>query len=182
MGDSPPLHPSDATLEQLIAGEHTVMREHLDHMRSVADDAHLEIPLTLRNRLDAVLSFLHNDLVAHIQTEEEIIYPAFEGVTNADWASQAMLIDHEAITAMLGQLDSAIVDIRRAHWRDNIQRLVYVLEAVIRLHLDKEDRMSTPLMGQLDSRTVELLRQRLAEHAVQHHQAPWGFSAHPRPK
>lgn len=181
MGDNTPRHLSDATVEELVASEHAIMREHLAHMRSIADDAPLEIPITLRHRLDAVLSFLHNDLLSHIQTEEEIIYPAFDSVVGADWSSQAMLIDHEAIMAALGQLDRAIADIRRPRWRDEIQRLLYVLESMIRLHLDKEDRMSAPLVGRLDSRTGESLRQRLAGHAVQHHHAPWGFSAHPKP-
>jgi iron-sulfur cluster repair protein YtfE (RIC family) len=181
MGDNPPRHPSDATVEQLIVGEHAIMREHHDHMRSVADDAQRAVPLTLRHLLDAVLSFLHTDLVSHIQTEEEVIYPAFDCVADADWSSRAMRLDHEAITDMLGQLDQVIADIRRARWLDEVQRLLFVLEAVIRLHLDKEDRMSAPLLGQLDSRAGESLRQRLAGHSIQHHHAPWGFSAHPKP-
>lgn len=181
MGDKPSQHPSDATVEQLIAGEHAILREHLDHMRSVADDAQYAVPLTLRHRLDAVLSFLHHDLVSHIQTEEEVVYPALDRVADADWSSQAMRLDHEAITAMLGQLDGAIVDIRRVRWLDEIQRLLFVLEAVIRLHLDKQERLAAPLLGQLDSGAREELQERLAGHAVQHHHAPWGFSAHPKP-
>jgi iron-sulfur cluster repair protein YtfE (RIC family) len=181
MGDKSSRHRSDAMVEQLIAGEHAIMREHLDHMRSVADDAQYAVPITLRHRLDAVLSFLHNDLVSHIQTEEEVVYPAIDRVADADWSSQAMRLDHEAIKEMLGQLDRAIADIRRARWLDEVQRVLFVLEAVIRLHLDKEERMLVPLVGQLDSGVRELLRQRLAGHAVQHHHAPWGFSAHPKP-
>jgi iron-sulfur cluster repair protein YtfE (RIC family) len=181
MGDKPSRHPSDATVEQLIAGEHAIMREHLDHVRSVADDAQYAVPLTLRHRLDAVLSFLHNDLVSHIQTEEEVVYPAIDRVADADWSSQAMRLDHEAITEMLGQLDRAIADIRRVRWLDEIQRLLFVLEAVIRLHFDKEERMLVTLVGQLDSGAREVLQHRVAGHAVQHHHAPWGFSAHPKP-
>jgi iron-sulfur cluster repair protein YtfE (RIC family) len=144
MGHKSSRHRSDATLEQLIAGEHAIMREHL-------------------------------------QTEEEVVYPAIDRVADADWSSQAMRLDHEAIKEMLGQLDRAIADIRRARWLDEVQRALFVLEAVIRLHLDKEERMLVPLVGQLDSGVRELLRQRLAGHAVQRHHAPWGFSAHPKP-
>jgi hemerythrin-like domain-containing protein len=105
MGHKSSRHRSDATLEQLIAGEHAIMREHL-------------------------------------QTEEEVVYPAIDRVADADWSSQAMRLDHEAIKEMLGQLDRAIADIRRARWLDEVQRALFVLEAVIRLHLDKEERMS----------------------------------------
>lgn len=181
MGDRPSRHSSDATVEQLIAGEHAIMREHLDHMRSIADDVQHEIPLALHDRLDAVLSFLHNDLVSHIQTEEEVVYPAYERIADADWSSQAMRLDHEAITAMVGQLDRAIAGTRRAERRDEVQRLLFVLEAVIRLHLDKQERLGAPLLGQLNSATGESLRRRLAASAVHHHHASWGFSAHPKP-
>lgn len=181
MGDNPSLRRFEATVEQLIGGEYTIMREHLDHMRSIADDAKYAVPLTMRHRLDAVLSFLHKDLVSHIQTEEEVIYPAFDRVADANWSSEAMRFDHEAITDLLSQLDRAIADIRRVRWMDEVQRLLFVLEAVIRLHLDKEERMAAPLVGQLESHAGQLLRQRLAGHAVQHHHAPFGFSAHPKP-
>lgn len=174
-------HPSDTSVEGLIAREHAIVREHLDHMRAIADSVHHEIPLTLRDRLDAVLSFVHNDLVAYIKTEEEVLYPVFDRMADADWSSPAMRFDHEMITSMIGELDDAIADTRRTWWRDDVQRLLFVLEAVIRLHLAKEERLAAPLLTELDYRACAPLRRLLAAHAVQDYHAPWGFSAHPKP-
>jgi iron-sulfur cluster repair protein YtfE (RIC family) len=158
----------------LIAREHAIVRAHLDHMRSIADNMPFEISLTLRDRLDAVLSFFHNDLVSHLKVEDQVLYPVFDRMADAGWSSPAMRFDHEMITSMLGQLDEAIADTQRARWRDEVQRLLFVLEAVVGLHLAKEERLATPLLRELDSRASAPLRRLLAGHMVQHHHAPWG--------
>jgi iron-sulfur cluster repair protein YtfE (RIC family) len=93
---------SHATFAELIASEHAIVRGHLDHMRSIADNAQQEVPLRLRNQLDAVLSFLHNDLIAHMQGEEEVLYPALEHVAAA-WSCEAMRFDHDAIIGMIDE-------------------------------------------------------------------------------
>jgi hemerythrin-like domain-containing protein len=155
-------HRSDATVERFIAGEHAIIREHLDYMRSIADNVPFEIPVTLRDRLDVVLSFLHNDLVSHLKVEDEVLYPVFDRMADAGWSSPAMRFDHEMITSMLGQLDEAIADTQRARWLDEVQRLLFVLEGVVRLHLAKEERLARRLLAELDSRASAPLRRLLA--------------------
>jgi iron-sulfur cluster repair protein YtfE (RIC family) len=44
----------------------------------------MRYPLTFRNRLDAVLSCLHNDLTAHMRIEEDVLYPALDRSATAD--------------------------------------------------------------------------------------------------
>jgi hypothetical protein len=56
-----------------------------------------------------------------------------------------------------------------------------VLEALVRLHVEKEERLFGPSAGGLDGRVEESWRKHLAGHAVQHHHAPWGFSTDPKP-
>jgi len=170
--------PREDTVEELISREHALIRRHLTHMRRVADEAQHEVPLTLCNRLDAVLSFLHNDLAAHMRIEEDVLYPALDRSATAHWSSQAMLLDHEAILRLLDQIDHAVTDPK--HTKEDLQRLLFVTEAVVRLHLDKEERLFMPLLDRLESDVSGVFRRRLAEHAVQRHHAPWGFSAHPR--
>jgi iron-sulfur cluster repair protein YtfE (RIC family) len=170
--------PREDTLEELISREHALIRRHLTHMRQVADEAQHEAPLTLRNRLDAVLRFLHNDLAAYMRIEEDVLYPALDRSATAHWSSQAMLLDHEAILRLLEEIDHAVTDPK--HTKEDLQRLLFVTEAVVRLHVDKEERLFMPLLDRLESDVSAVFRRRLAEHAVQRHQAPRGFSAQPR--
>jgi iron-sulfur cluster repair protein YtfE (RIC family) len=153
--------PQEDTVEELISREHALIRRHLTHMRRVADDAQHEVPLTLRNRLDAVLSFLHNDLAAHMRIEEDVLYPALDRSATAHWSSQAMRFDHEAILRLLDQIDHAVTDPK--HTKEDLQRLLFVTEAVIRLHVDKEERLVMPLLNRLESDVSAVFRRRLAE-------------------
>jgi hemerythrin-like domain-containing protein len=181
MRDTPPPRHEGATVQELIATEHAAIREHLDHVRALAEDAQHEVPLRLRSRLDAPLSFLHRDLASHFRIEEEVLYPALDRVGGGSWSSRAMALDHEAITRLRDQLDDLVGNPWQSRWTDELQRLLFVFEAITRLHVEKEELLFTPLLDRLEPGVHEALRQRLAEHATQHGHGAWGFSARPRP-
>jgi hemerythrin-like domain-containing protein len=181
MRGKPPQRPGGATVEELMAAEHAAIREHLDHVRTLAEDAQRELPLRLRSRLDAPLSFLHRDLPSHFRIEEEVLYPALDQAGGASWSSRAMALDHEAIMRLRDQLDDLVGNPQQSRWTDELQRLLFVLEAITRLHVEKEELLFTPLLGRLEPGVHEALRRRLAEHATQHGHGAWGFSSRPRP-
>jgi hypothetical protein len=175
-------HHPHATVEELTVGERAIVREHLDHMRSIADIVQREIPPTLRERLDALLSFLHHEVTSHIQREEEVFCPPFDRMSGPGWSSEAMRPNHEAIIGMLDELDRAIGETRHGWWPDDIERLLFVREAVIRLHGEREARLSASFAGRSAFRVEESLGQGIGGHAVPHDHALWRFSAHPEPE
>lgn len=169
------------TVEDLIASEHAIVRQHLGHMRVIAEAAPTEIPLTLRNRLDAVFSFLHNDVLPHMRLEEESVYEAVDRIPDGPHSMAAMVIDHEVIRRLIGELDHLAGPRGWKRWRAELQPRLLVLEAVMRFHVEKEERLYGPFLDQIEPTAAASVRARLLEHSVQHGHAPWGFSAHPRP-
>ena len=54
MTGDPSGRPSHTTSQSPSPSAHDIVREHVDYMRSIADNAQQEVPLRLRNELDAV--------------------------------------------------------------------------------------------------------------------------------
>jgi Hemerythrin HHE cation binding domain len=151
------------TVEDLIAGEHAIVREHLGHMRVIAEAAHTEIPLTLRDRLDAVFSFLHTDALPHMQLEEETVYAAVDRILDGPHSMLAMLIDHEVIRRLIGELDHLVGPHGWKRWHAELQPRRLVLEAVIRFHVEKEERLYGPFLNRIEPTAAASVRARLLE-------------------
>ncbi|MBJ7595480.1 MAG: hemerythrin domain-containing protein [Candidatus Dormibacteraeota bacterium] len=175
----PPAHPG--TVQGLLAREHAEVRHHLDHLRAIADAAPSEEPLMLRNKLDAVLSFLHNGLLPHMDVEEQTLYAAVDRLAEGPHSGPAMVLDHEAIRALVADVDRATGGLQSKEEGAELQRLLFVLEAVARLHVDKEERLYRPALKRLPSKVRAEIGAQLRAHAVTHGHESWGFSDHPRP-
>jgi hypothetical protein len=80
------------------------VRPHAGHCRSRPH----RNPLTVRNRLDAVFSFLHTDVLPHMQLEEETVYAAVDRILDGAHSMPAILIDHEVIRRLIGELDHLV--------------------------------------------------------------------------
>ncbi len=157
------------------------MRHHLDHLRAIADRMPSEEPLMLRNRLDAVLSFLHHGLLPHMELEEQTIYAAVDRLPNGPHCGPAMALDHAAIRALVADVDRVAGGVRDKERTARLQRLLFVLEAVTRLHVDKEEQLYTPALKHLPAGDRAAIAAQLREQAVKHGHERWGFSDHPRP-
>jgi iron-sulfur cluster repair protein YtfE (RIC family) len=89
-----------------VAREHENVREHLGHMAAIAA-VPSDIPVKLRNRLDAVFRFLHVDLLTLMTFEEETLYPALDRIPGVPHTPGAMAADHDAIKHTIDVLDDA---------------------------------------------------------------------------
>jgi hemerythrin-like domain-containing protein len=174
-----PAHPR--TVQGLLAREHAQVRHHLDHLRAIAEAMPTEEPLMLRNRLDAVSSFLHNGLLPHMEMEERTLYGAIDALADGPHCRPAMVLDHVAIRALVADVDRVVGRLRDKQETSKLQRLLFVLEAVTRLHVDKEEELYAPAAKHLPPKVRALVVAELREHAVEHGHERWGFSDHPRP-
>jgi hypothetical protein len=172
---------SPKTVQGLITQEHAQLRHHLDHVRAVAHGMPSEEPLMLRNRLDAVLSFLHHGLLPHLEVEEHTLCAAVDRLPSGPHCGPAMAFDHAAIRALVADVDRVARGVRFKTEAAELQRLLFVLEALARLHVDKEERLHLPALKRLPLKDRQAIGEQLGEHAVKHGHERWGFSEHPRP-
>ncbi|GBC85634.1 hypothetical protein HRbin11_02084 [bacterium HR11] len=134
------------------------------HHRKILEtfQGHLQ---TLRRRpesesLGALLHFLKTELLPHAVGEERALYPAVEGLLKA-WgqATATMIVDHEFIRRSIQALEALAERLRTtsdvaALWGE-VETQLLQLSAVLRLHLEKEERVYLPLVERHLSESVQ---------------------------
>jgi iron-sulfur cluster repair protein YtfE (RIC family) len=78
-------------------------------------------------RIADLVAFLHEELEPHMRVDEDPLYPG----------STALAYDHLAIRAWIGKLQEA-----EDEDVETLQELLYGLDALIRVHLWKEDELT----------------------------------------
>ncbi|MBZ0304459.1 MAG: hemerythrin domain-containing protein, partial [Anaerolineae bacterium] len=99
--------------------------------------------------------FLKNDLLPHAAGEEQHLYPAVDPLVAAySKATATMSVDHEFIEGYVRQIDETAQALNKADAAERpalekqLQRLTLQLEAVLAVHLEKEERVYIPLFEQ----------------------------------
>jgi iron-sulfur cluster repair protein YtfE (RIC family) len=154
-----------------VAREHATVREHLDHMVAIAEATPTGVPVAVRERLDAVFSFLHTDLLALMALEETTLYPALGQIPDVPHTPEAMALDHASVRRIIGELDDRAGADGWERWESDLHQLLRELETLIRLHVDKEEYLYGPLLSRLGSPDLATLRERLATHSALHRRA-----------
>jgi iron-sulfur cluster repair protein YtfE (RIC family) len=96
----------------------------------------------------ALVAFLKGDLLPHAQGEEVYLYPAVDPLVKSHGkATATMTVDHEFISGYIDRIEEATRALGSAgefeapaKWA-SLQRLCLQLEAVLALHLEKEERV-----------------------------------------
>jgi iron-sulfur cluster repair protein YtfE (RIC family) len=162
--DTPPrVTATSGSVEQLIEDEHATIRAHLSHLRDLARDLPTGDEITARQRVGAVLDFLTGGLLPHAAAEEAVLYPAIDGLLGTG-ATKTMTLDHEAISGLVTELDTAVRGHLGPEQRAEAQRLLLVLEGLVSTHLWKEDVAYLPLLAQLDPAAYTALHASIAAH------------------
>jgi uncharacterized protein (DUF2249 family) len=126
---------------------------------------HSELLNTLISRVAAVsenspvgaqasdlVTFLKHELLPHALGEEEHMYPAVDTLVKTyGKATATMSVDHEFIENYICQIDQTVQALASAGGAERLEleitlrRLAVQLEAILRLHLEKEERIYLPL-------------------------------------
>jgi len=103
----------------------------------------------------ALANFLQHELLPHAVGEEKHLYPVVEPLVKTHGqATATMSVDHEFIESYIreiGQVAEALRKVgpeQRSALQSRLQRLALQLEAVLRVHLEKEERVYLPLFEQ----------------------------------
>jgi iron-sulfur cluster repair protein YtfE (RIC family) len=150
--------------------EHRHIRARLSSLRSLADSIDdMPAPDAARELRNA-LAFLEDGLLPHALAEDGVLYPAVALAMGASQATATMSRDHLEIARLVGQLrhlSRRFAGSSTKRVRRDLCRILYSLDAVVSLHLDKEDEVYLPLLDAYlsDEAASELFAE--VEHAMQ---------------
>jgi iron-sulfur cluster repair protein YtfE (RIC family) len=121
---------------------HEKFRAWTDRLRVVARQLP-ELPPGDRMVLVAdLVAFLHEEVAPHMRIDEEVLYPTGAGRLGSPLATAGLAYDHLAIRAWIAKLTEAEnEDVA------TLQELLYGLDALIRVHLWKEDELLVHPLG-----------------------------------
>jgi iron-sulfur cluster repair protein YtfE (RIC family) len=135
--------------------EHRHIRPRLTAIRALADRIE-EIPAdALSSELRATVAFLDAGLIPHALAEDQFLYPAVAELMGTEDATATMSRDHLEIARLAEQLRHLSLRFRQQptrRLRRDLRRVLYRLEVIVGLHLDKEEEIYLPL---LDARLTE---------------------------
>lgn len=152
-----------------IDAEHAELLPHLDHLRDLAARVDEIDEPTLGSALDEILSFLRDGILPHAEAEEKALYPEVDGLLQAvGGATATMSMDHREIRRLVEELATAQARAAGID-RETARRLLYSLEAILRLHFSKETEVYLPLLQRLSGREAAALLGALAATPGGHH-------------
>lgn len=99
--------------------------------------------------LHRVLVWLEGDLGAHAAWEEAWLYPEIDERAGTPWATRTMRFEHEQIRAAVRRLAVEQAHLGHELTAAQVSHLasqVFGLEAVLRTHLECEERILLPLL------------------------------------
>jgi uncharacterized protein (DUF2249 family)/iron-sulfur cluster repair protein YtfE (RIC family) len=130
----------------------------------------------------ALVTFLQGDLLPHAAGEERYLYPALDPVLKRHGRpTDTMTVDHEFIERYIQQIAETVGALSIAEPVDppalqtRLQRLCWQLQALLELHLEKEERIYMPLFERY---VADEEQQRILEGM---HEPPLNESARPHP-
>lgn len=110
----------------------------------------------------ALVEFLQKDLLPHAAGEEAELYPLMdELIRKHGKASATMSVDHEYIQNYVKQIADATSALETANptekpeLEERLRRLALRLEALLEVHLDKEERVYLPIFEEHSSQAEQ---------------------------
>jgi hemerythrin-like domain-containing protein len=146
----------DAVAEQAFAlHEHQELAPWLDRIHEVGRRVGHESAADVAVALHRVVVWLETDLQAHAAWEESWLYPEIDRRAGTPWASRTMRFEHQQIRAAVRNLSAEQTTLQHEltpATACQVASHVFGLEAILRGHLEREERVLLPLLDdQVDS-------------------------------
>jgi hypothetical protein len=141
-GAAPGCDAADMAMQEQFIERHDEFRAWTDTIRSTA---RLLPTLDRTSRMAVVadiVTFLREQVEPHTRIDERVLYPEIEARLGSPLAAAAIAYDHLAIRSWIAKLASAEEDDVAT-----LQELLYGLDALIRVHLWKEDELFVKPLG-----------------------------------
>jgi iron-sulfur cluster repair protein YtfE (RIC family) len=105
-----------------------------------------------------VLHWLDASLEPHMAWEEHWLYPEIDARTGTSWSTRAARFDHQQIREMAVRLRTdqhALLDHEAVDQHGELRCHLFGLEALLRSHIEREERFLIPLLDDEPSATGE---------------------------
>jgi heavy metal translocating P-type ATPase len=139
------------TSARLVA-EHRAMAAPLAAIRTTADRLDTMDAPTAGSMLEATRSFLVEDLVPHELDEDRTVYPMLTAAAGSDDMTAAMHRTHTEIFRLIRLFDRLVRDLPgdgpTTDDRMDLRRILYGLDAILRLHMAQEEELYASLGDQ----------------------------------
>jgi iron-sulfur cluster repair protein YtfE (RIC family) len=140
----------DAMAEQAFAmHEHRELLPWLDRIHDVGCEVgHVPVK-DLAVSLHRIIVWLEGDLEGHAAWEESWLYPEIDERAGTSWATRTMRFEHHQICAAVRRLAVEQTNLKHELTSAEASHLashVFGLEAILRAHLECEERVLMPLL------------------------------------
>lgn len=139
-----------ATVTQPLRDEHRELFPMVDTLRVAAEAVSKVRSDELGTLVDLAIDFLTRQLIPHAKAEEEVLYPMVARLMGAPAATATMSRDHTEVVRITAELSSLRNRINGSQLDEDqsrdLQRLMYGLHAIIKLHFAKEEEVYLPVL------------------------------------
>ena len=138
--------------------EHRDLARGINQVHDVACEIGRTSTIDLSVDLLRVLRWLDGTLAPHVAWEEAWLYPEIDRRLGTPWATRAATFDHQQVRVMAARLraDQHLLGSHKAG--DDLSEIrchLFSLEALLRAHIDREERFLIPLLDDDRRSTVE---------------------------
>jgi len=156
------------TLTQPLRDEHKELIPHIERIRAVADKIS-DNPLDeIQVDVKEVYEFLAYHLIPHAQAEDAALYPVVARALGGPNATRTMIRDHVEVGRYIEELAVLEADLSVEKLK-SLQRVLYGLYAIVKLHFAKEEEVYLPVLD--ESLSVEAAAQMFESMEAAAHQA-----------
>lgn len=137
---------------QPLHDEHEELLPQLELLRMAAEAVGRGRGEVARSAVAAAYDFLANHLLPHAAAEDEVLYPVVGRILGSAHVTETMTRDHLEVERLTGLLGDLLDEFDRRGLVDDVvrslQRTLYGLYAVVRLHFAKEEELYLPPLDQ----------------------------------
>jgi hemerythrin-like domain-containing protein len=129
--------------------EHRDLAPGIDRIHSVARAVGSIAPSDWSSAVLDVIDWVETVLRPHAAWEDAWLYPEIAGRAGSPWATKLMTFEHQQILEVARKLEADRVLLRREPGRDEVldmQGYLFALEALLRAHVEREERFLIPLL------------------------------------
>ena len=138
----------DAAVWAFAEHEHRDLARGINRIHDVACEVGQAATPELSAHLLEVLDWLDSNFAPHIAWEEAWLYPEIDARIGTPWATRAARFDHRQIREMATHLRADHDRLRGTQGGDKAETRCHLfsLEALVRAHLEREERFLIPLL------------------------------------
>jgi hemerythrin-like domain-containing protein len=131
--------------------EHRDLVRGLNRLHDIAGEIGHRPPAELSVHVLGILDWLDFVLRPHIAWEDTWLFPEIDARAGTPWATRAARLDHQQIREMAARLvaDRPLLTERPSpEQRAEIRSHLFGLEALVRAHIEREERYLLPLLAE----------------------------------